>query len=223
LEAYGSRVRGYLCPLIDGDYTFWIASDNCSELWLSFNENPENAVLIADIHAEGGSHTWTDRYEWDKYPWQESGAIPLEGGCRYYVMSLHKEGVGQDGVCVAWQGPDCPERAVIDGQFLCPYELTPEEQIERILRFFDRAVDEGTLQGEGQGKSSQNRLNALRDMLEVAADLVEAGAYESACGQLMAAYQKTDGDPTPPDFVSGPAAPELAIMILELMDTLGCQ
>jgi len=127
LEEYGSRVRGYLCPQTDGDCTFWIASDNCSELWLSFDDNPDNAVLIAEVR---WPDTWTDHYGWDENPWQESDAITLEGGQKYYIMTLHKEGVGGDGVCVAWQGPDCPERAVIDGQFL---SLSPQMLTKQLI------------------------------------------------------------------------------------------
>jgi hypothetical protein len=90
-----------------------------------------------------------------------------------------------------------------------------------ILNFFDESVADGSLVGEGPGKSAENRLNALRNMLEAAGALIDAGAYEAASNQLMAAYGKTDGDPKPPDFVSGPAASELAIMVLDLMENLG--
>jgi hypothetical protein len=59
-------------------------------------------------------------------------------------------------------------------------------------------------------------------MIEAAGDLIEDGDIEQACGQLTAAYKKTDGQNKPPDFVSGPAAEELAAMIQELMDELEC-
>jgi len=92
-----------------------------------------------------------------------------------------------------------------------------------ILNFFDESVEEGNLIGEGPGKSAENRLNALRNMLETAGELGEAGDYQAACGQLMAVYQKTDDDPRPPDFVSGSATEDLASMVLDLMDNLGCE
>jgi hypothetical protein len=91
------------------------------------------------------------------------------------------------------------------------------------LNFFDESVADGSLVGEGPGKSGKNRLNALRNMLETAGNLVDAGDYQAACGQLMDVYKKTDGDPKPPDFVSGPATEDLAIMVLDLVDNLGCQ
>ena len=92
-----------------------------------------------------------------------------------------------------------------------------------ILDFFDDAIADGSLVGEGPGKSAENPLKALRNMLEAAGSLIEAGAYQDACGQLMAIYRKTDGDTKPPDFVAGPAAPGLAEMLLDLMASLGCE
>ncbi len=102
-------------------------------------------------------------------------------------------------------------------------ELTPEEEIDEILEFFDESVENETLEGVGPGRSSaDSRLNALRSMIEEAKDLIEAGLIADACEQLMAAYKKTDGDPIPPDFVTGDAAEELAELILHLMNNLGC-
>lgn len=105
--------------------------------------------------------------------------------------------------------------------------LPPREQIANTLDFFDTSVDEGTLVGVGPGNSAEKRLMAIRNMIEAAGDLIGDGLFAEACQQLMDAYSKTDGlgDPpdSPPDFVEGEAAPELAGMILELMETLECQ
>jgi len=98
----------------------------------------------------------------------------------------------------------------------------PIEVIEEILDFVDESVDVGTLTGEGPGKSADNRLNALRNKLEEAQRLIEAGLYEEACDQLWSTYRKCDGEPRPPDFVTGDAADDLADMILVVMDELGC-
>jgi hypothetical protein len=135
-----------------------------------------------------------------------------------------------------WAGPDdLPTMAVEDDEFI--YYLTfdcintiyfttgspePIDEIEEVLDFVDEAVGAGTLIGEGPGKSGDNRLNALINMLEEAQSLIEAGLYEDACDQLWSAYRKCDGDPRPPDFVTGPAADDLADMILLVMDELGC-
>lgn len=102
-------------------------------------------------------------------------------------------------------------------------EIPPEQEIENILDFFDESVENGSLVGSGPGQSGNNRLNALRNMIEAAGDLVEAGDISGACTQLLDAYRKTDGQPRPPDFVTGEAASELAAMIQQLMETLGCE
>src|SRR5207248_997544 len=61
-DNYGSRIRGYICPPSTGNYTFWIASDDNSELWLSSNEQPANKVRIAYVPG------WTASRQWTKYP-----------------------------------------------------------------------------------------------------------------------------------------------------------
>lgn len=101
-------------------------------------------------------------------------------------------------------------------------EPPPSEQIQATLDFFDASVDDGTLVGDGPGNSAENRLNALRNMIETAGDLIEDGLLDDACQQLQDVYKKTDGEPRPPDFVTGEAASELAILIQDLLTNIGC-
>lgn len=110
---YGSRIRGYLHPPTDGSYTFWIASNDYSKLWLSTDGNPANASLIAEVPG------WTNSREWDKYPEQQSSPIYLYGGQKYYIEVLHKENSGDDNLSVAWEGPGISQRLIH-----CPY-LSP--------------------------------------------------------------------------------------------------
>ncbi|MBE0534492.1 MAG: lamin tail domain-containing protein [Phycisphaerae bacterium] len=112
-ENYGTRIRGYLHPPADGDYTFWVASDDAGELWLSPNATSGNATRIA--HVPG----WTSSRQWTKYPEQKSAAITLTAGKKYYIEALHKEGGGGDNIAVAWQGPGLIQQ-VIDGRYLSP-------------------------------------------------------------------------------------------------------
>ena len=63
-------------------------------------------------------------------------------------------------------------------------------------------------------------------MIWTASDLIDADLPHEACEQLSAALAKTDGLAPPasaPDFVTGEAAHELADMIEELMQDLGCE
>jgi len=99
-NSYGTRIRGYVHPPVTGDYTFWISGDDNSELYLSTDADPANAVRIAYVPG------WSNWLEWDKHAEQKSQSIPLVAGRKYYVEVLHKEGSGGDNISVRWQLPD---------------------------------------------------------------------------------------------------------------------
>jgi hypothetical protein len=101
--------------------------------------------------------------------------------------------------------------------------LDPSDILGTILDFFDASVLDGTLVGNGPGPWAEKRLNALRNKLEAAGDLIDAGRVIRACNKLLDAYLRTDGVWLPPDFAAGPAAPELATQIQALRATLGCE
>jgi hypothetical protein len=116
---YGSRMRGYVCVPTSGNYTFWIASDDNSQLWLSSDESPANKTMIAFVTGA------TSLKAWDKYPTQKSALINLVAGRRYYIEALHKEGGGNDHVAVGWQLPDGTfERPISSGR-LSPFTSSP--------------------------------------------------------------------------------------------------
>lgn len=115
---YGARIRGYICPPATGGYTFWIASNDHSELWLSTDDDPANKVRIA----------WADRAteerEWDRFLTQRSAVIQLQQGQTYYIEALHKQGIGGDHVAVGWQLPDGTLERPIGGSRLSPFEIS---------------------------------------------------------------------------------------------------
>jgi fibronectin type 3 domain-containing protein len=115
-DNYGTRIRGYLYPPADGNYTFWIASDESSELWLSPDTDPCHISKIAYVTGS------TNPREWNKNPSQQSLSFLLDADQIYYIEVLHKEGTGNDNIAVAWQGPGLSQR-VIDGLYLSPYCL----------------------------------------------------------------------------------------------------
>ncbi|HYG36360.1 MAG TPA: cadherin domain-containing protein, partial [Clostridia bacterium] len=146
-DNYGSRIRAYLIPPAEGAYRFFIASDDASALFLSKDDNPENAVRIAGVSG------WTSVQAWTAYPQQISGLRNLKAGKPYYIEALHKEGVGNDHLEVAWAGPGIvdalgrPATNVIAGQFLKPFDLNHTPQIQdQSLRVF-RIVPSGTAIG----------------------------------------------------------------------------
>lgn len=117
-DNYGTLMRGYIYPPTTGQYTFWIASDNASELWLSTSDNPAGRTLIAEVP------TFTDPREWEKFGSQQSASITLQGGQPYYIEARHKEDSGPDNLAVAWEPPG-GTREVIPGQYLTPFGQRP--------------------------------------------------------------------------------------------------
>jgi hypothetical protein len=116
-DNYGTRIHGFLVPPETGSYTFWIASDDYSELWLSSDSNPANQTKIAEVIG------WTSSRQWDRYPEQKSGSIMLTADQAYYIKALHKEGTGGDNIAVAWRlEGSCKGREVISGSYLCPHD-----------------------------------------------------------------------------------------------------
>ena len=113
-DNYGVRVHGLIHPPVSGDYTFWIASDDSGELWLSTGDSIEDKQLLATVS------DWTYPKEWDKYPEQKSVEVTLQAGKTYFIEALMKEATQGDCLAVAWEGPGI-ERAVIDGQYLSDY------------------------------------------------------------------------------------------------------
>ena len=95
-----------------------------------------------------------------------------------------------------------------------------EPTVAAVLTFFGAAVADGTLVGNGPGNSADGRKGALRNQIEAAGDLISEGYMDEACEQLMNAYLRCDGLPTPPEFVAGDAAPTLAGMILDLIESV---
>ncbi len=96
-DDYGQRMRGWFSPPSDGNYRFTIASDDNGGLWLSTNESPENATLIASVT------NWTNSREWEKSPSQTSVWITLRSNQIYYMEALMKESIGGDNLAVRFQ------------------------------------------------------------------------------------------------------------------------
>jgi signal transduction histidine kinase len=112
---YLSEMKGFLIPPATGQYRFWVASDDSSELWLSTNSDPGQAKTIAYV---SGGH-WTNPRQWDRFPTQQSTNIFLEAGKSYFIRAIAQQIKGKDYLGVAWEGPTMP-LSVIDGQYLNP-------------------------------------------------------------------------------------------------------
>lgn len=122
-EYYLTRMRGYLHPPVTGEYTFWIASDNSSQLWLSSSDDPRKTKRIAFI----ARYNWVAPREWSHFPSQRSETIFLKAGQSYYIEALHEQTSGDDHLAVAWQGPSIPQ-SVIEGRYLTPW-IDPDNPV----------------------------------------------------------------------------------------------
>ena len=97
-DNYGARVSGYLTPTESGDYDFFIRADDQAQLWLSTDDKPANAVLIAQeisgccqAFLEPGVDETTQ------------APVALTANKRYYIYATLKEGGGGDWMEATWR------------------------------------------------------------------------------------------------------------------------
>jgi hypothetical protein len=106
---------GYFYPPKTGNYTFYICSDDNSELFLSTDDNPANKLLIAAETAWSGSREYTtsdgssslsakrsDQYTGTQWP--TGHTITLTQGRPYYIEAIMKQGGGGDNLSVSIDG-----------------------------------------------------------------------------------------------------------------------
>ena len=119
-ENYGQRLSGVLTAPIGGQYTFWIAGDDSSGLFLSTDATREKRRQIAGVPG------WTSPREWGRYAEQQSAPITLVAGARYYIEALQKEGGGGDNLSVRWLRPDGVDEGPIPLEHFIAWGLKPE-------------------------------------------------------------------------------------------------
>jgi hypothetical protein len=111
-DNYGARIYGWLYVPMTGDYKFWFTSADQGELFLSTDDDPANAQLLAREPTWGDYNTFS---RWSDY-------IPLIGGNKYYILAEWQEGGDWDHCQVAWEGPGIRGRQIIQGSYLSPFE-----------------------------------------------------------------------------------------------------
>jgi hypothetical protein len=99
---------------------------------------------------------------------------------------------------------------------------TPAEQITDIVNYIEGSVAQSTLTGTGPAGAGNAKVEALLNQIKAAGDMAAKGQSKAACQQLLNARQRTDGNPQPPDFVEGPAAADLALLIQIVRQQIGC-
>ena len=124
MDYWGARLRAWLTPPQTGDYTFWTASDDDSEVWLSTDDTAANAKLICSVEGWGGYQDWTGTTG-SMGPNFKSKPVTLEAGKRYYIETLMADGTGGGFVSVAWAGPGIGDAPTVIGSAYVEAEPSP--------------------------------------------------------------------------------------------------
>ncbi len=100
MNYYGQRLRAFVVPPTNGNYVFWISSNDTSELFVSTDENPAHKLPNCWVSSWTPAEVWTDE------PSQQGAPVYLAGGGRYYVEAIMQQGTGGDNLTVRWQLPN---------------------------------------------------------------------------------------------------------------------
>lgn len=99
-EQYGAVMSGFITPSETSDYTFFLRSDDASQLWLSTDAKEANLAMIAE--QTGCCNAFTEP-DGNGGPAFTSTPIHLVAGTKYAVKGYIKEGGGGDYLQVAWR------------------------------------------------------------------------------------------------------------------------
>lgn len=213
-DAYGQRVRALLTPTVTGSYTFWIASDDASELWLGTTVAPNSRRRIAYVSA------WTSSRQWDKEANQRSALVALTAGTPYYIEALQKEGGGGDNLAVAWLVPGSGATNVIPVEALQPYldppaiknqpasvEVYEQWAGAQSVTFTVEAVRKGGMSYQWQ-KDGEDIPNATQAAYTLLADLANSNALFRC--RLASLGGTVTSDPAHYSLVPDTVAPALS-------------
>jgi hypothetical protein len=104
---FQARFTAQLIPPQTGEYRFWIANDDRSELWLSVDATAQKKVKIAEVRGETPYAKWPHTKEAASLP------VRLETGKRYHLEVVQKQHAGSAHLSVRWQLPDGTEEKPI--------------------------------------------------------------------------------------------------------------
>lgn len=93
---YGGRLRGTVTPTESGDYHFYVAGDDASELWLSPNASRFDKRRVAWTSSK------TNPLQFTASSSQKSGIISLDAGQPYFIEALVKNENNADHLAIGW-------------------------------------------------------------------------------------------------------------------------
>jgi len=118
-DNYSAKMTGWLTVPETGEYTLYLAGDDYQRLYVSMDDNPGNAELVAYVDG------WTSSQQWDKYETQKSEPMTLTEGQVLAFVGIMQEGGGGDGQDWGWVAPGSADIVVIPGDlFVAEYVPT---------------------------------------------------------------------------------------------------
>ena len=142
-DNYGERVSAIFVPKVTTNYTFFVTTDDDSDLFLSTDATPVNKRMIAQEVDWSGPLTWTSNgggTGGNQLPQKRSdqwnngtsvpfaNGIPLVAGTSYYIEVAHHEGGGGDNVDVTYKYVGEPDPADGSPSRISPTVLGPYVQ-----------------------------------------------------------------------------------------------
>ena len=122
LTYYCERVSGFLTPPLSANFTFYVGSDDASDLYLSPDEYAANATLAA----YSSLSVPMDYVYWRRGVNGRTPARPLRTGRRYYFTSRHAQGYGSDFVFAGVSpNSDAPHQRDCTSPVLPPFFKLP--------------------------------------------------------------------------------------------------
>ncbi len=96
---YLQRLRGEIHPPVDGEYQFFLTSDDHSTLTITPSGSPTSTVVIARIDG------YSDPEGWESQASQISAPISLRAGTTYTLEARHAQGGGGNHLAIGWKLP----------------------------------------------------------------------------------------------------------------------
>lgn len=169
-EDYGQRVFGYLLAPTTGSYSFAIASDDSSELWLSTDENWKNSILIARVGTKN-TIEYCPKGIFTKFRSQVSENVNLEKGKTYYIEMLHTQTKESNRLELVWKTPGSSDFEFIKQEYLSPYiintfsnysnSIPPSVSCSEYDWFFRGWTTKGSLDGKKQLYLRHEKVHAV--------------------------------------------------------------
>ena len=127
-DNYGDVVSGWITPTVSGNYYFFLASDDASELDMNTSgPDPAGATMIAQ--ETGCCNGFLEPTNTLNTGQTTTTPIALTAGTSYFVRALHTEGTGGDYVKVAWRlstdNTLAKDLTPIASQYLSSYAAQP--------------------------------------------------------------------------------------------------